>query len=136
MPARLIALVLCVPLLAGLACSGRTYDIVIANGRVMDPETGFDRIAHVGIVGDAIQEISDRPLQGVRTIDASGLVVAPGLIDIHSHGDDDLNYGFRALDGAERTVRCHARRAGCITRQVRACAIGTQMHINRDRSPA
>ncbi|MCC7010276.1 MAG: amidohydrolase family protein [Acidobacteria bacterium] len=80
-------------------CSSRTYDLVIANGRVMDPETGFDRVAHVGIAGDRIDAISDRPLQGARVIDAAGLVVAPGLIDIHSHGVDNLNYGFRALDG-------------------------------------
>lgn len=91
--------ILCVLLVVGLACSRRTYDVVIANGRVMDPETGFDRIAHIGIVGGTIEAVSDRPLQGAQIIDASGLIVAPGLIDIHSHGDDSLNYGFRALDG-------------------------------------
>ena len=42
------------------ACSTRTYDLVIANGHVMDPETGFDRVAHVGIVGSRIEAISDR----------------------------------------------------------------------------
>jgi N-acyl-D-aspartate/D-glutamate deacylase len=83
----------------GLACSTRTYDLVIANGRVMDPATGFDQIAHVGIVGDTIEAVSERPLRGTRTIDASGLVVAPGLIELHSHGEDDLNYRFRAMDG-------------------------------------
>lgn len=97
--ARLLALVVCAPLVLGLACSTPTYDMVIANGRVMDPETGVDRVADVGIVGDAIAAISDRPLQGTRTIDAKGLVVAPGVIDLHSHGTDALNYGLRALDG-------------------------------------
>ncbi len=97
--ARRIALILCALLVLAPACSGRTYDVVIANGRVMDPETGLDRIAHVGIVGGTIEAVSDRPLQGAQTIDASGLIVAPGLIDIHSHGDDNLNYGLRALDG-------------------------------------
>jgi N-acyl-D-aspartate/D-glutamate deacylase len=97
--ARPIILIVCVLLMGELACSRRTYDVVIANGRVMDPETGLDRMAHVGIVGDRIEAISDRPLQGKQTIDATGLVVAPGLIDIHSHGDDNLNYGLRALDG-------------------------------------
>jgi dihydroorotase len=93
------AAVSCLLLLPGAACSTRTYDLVIANGHVMDPETGFDRIAQVGISGGTIAAISDRPLKGVTTIDASGLIVAPGLIDIHSHGVDDLNYRFRALDG-------------------------------------
>jgi dihydroorotase len=92
-------MVLFVCLAASMGCSSPTYDTVIANGRVMDPETGFDRVAHVGINQGVIANISDRPLRGTKTIDATGLVVAPGIIDIHSHGDDDLNYGFRALDG-------------------------------------
>ena len=81
------------------ACSTRTYDLVIANGRVMDPESGFEGVAHVGIVGSRIEAISDRPVRGNRSIDASGLVVAPGLIELHTHGEDTLNYEFRAMDG-------------------------------------
>ena len=81
------------------ACSTPTYDLVISNGHVMDPETGFDRVAHVGIVDSRIEAISDRPLRGNRSIDASGLVVAPGLIELHTHGEDKLNYAFRAMDG-------------------------------------
>ena len=86
------------------ACSTRTFDLVIANGRVMDPESGFDRVANVGIVGDRIDAISEQPLQGARTIDATGLVVAPGLIEIHTHGEDSLNYGYRAMDGVTTMV--------------------------------
>lgn len=93
------AVVLCVSLLPGLGCSARTYDLVIANGRVMDPETGFDRVAHVGIAGGKVEAISDRPLRGAKTIDANGLVVAPGLIELHTHGEDELNYRYRAMDG-------------------------------------
>ena len=81
------------------ACSTPPYDLVIANGHVMDPETGFDRVAQVGIVGSRIDSISDRPLRGNRSIDASGLVVAPGLIELHTPGEDKLNYEFRAMDG-------------------------------------
>ena len=66
------------------ACSTRTYDLVIANGHVMDPESGFDRVASVGIVGNRIETISDDALRGMRTIDATGLVVAPGLIELHT----------------------------------------------------
>jgi len=89
----------CAALLLASACSTRTYDTVIANGRVMDPESGFDRVANVGISGDRIETVSERPLHGRRTIDATGLVVAPGLIEIHTHGEDSLNYRYRAMDG-------------------------------------
>ena len=91
------------------ACSTPAYDFVIANGHVMDPETGFDRVAHVGIAGSRIEAISDRPLRGSRSLDASGLVVAPGLIELHTHGEDKLNYEFRAMDGVTTmldTERC------------------------------
>jgi N-acyl-D-aspartate/D-glutamate deacylase len=93
------AIAFCASLLVASACSTRTYDLVISNGHVMDPESGFDRVAHVGIVGDRIAAISDRPLRGVKTIDASGLIVAPGLIELHTHGEDSLNYRYRAMDG-------------------------------------
>jgi dihydroorotase len=94
-----LSIIVCASFLPGLACSARTYDLVISNGRVMDPESGFDRIAHVGIVGNRIEAVSDRPLQAARTIDASGLIVAPGLIELHTHGEDELNYRYRAMDG-------------------------------------
>jgi len=97
-------MVVCASLLLAPGCSTRTYDLVISNGHVMDPESGFDRIAHVGIVGDRVEAISDGPLQGARTIDATGLVVAPGLIEIHTHGEDSLNYGYRAMDGITTMV--------------------------------
>ena len=65
----------------------------------MDPESGLDAIRNVGINGRTIAAISQRPLQGRTTIDAKGLVVAPGFIDLHSHGQDDENYRYKARDG-------------------------------------
>ena len=50
--------VFCASLLLASACSAPTYDLVISNGRVMDPESGFDRVAHVGIAGNRIEAIS------------------------------------------------------------------------------
>jgi N-acyl-D-aspartate/D-glutamate deacylase len=57
-------------------------DIVIRGGRVMEPETGFDAVANVGIRDGLIHEISTDPLQGNRVIEARGMVVAPGFIDV------------------------------------------------------
>jgi N-acyl-D-aspartate/D-glutamate deacylase len=58
-----------------------TYDIVIRGGRVVDPETGFDGVANVGIIDDRIAAVTTDALSGERVIDATGLVVAPGFID-------------------------------------------------------
>ncbi|MDE0747989.1 MAG: amidohydrolase family protein [Porticoccaceae bacterium] len=75
------------------------YDLVIANGRVIDPETGLDGIRHLGIIAGAIESISTKPLLGDKTIDAEGLVVAPGFIDIHSHTPTKLGQKMNLLDG-------------------------------------
>jgi N-acyl-D-aspartate/D-glutamate deacylase len=82
---------------AGLAA--QTYDVVLSGGRVMDPESGLDAVRNVGIQGRRIAAISERPLQGTTVIDAKGMVVAPGFIDLHSHGQDDENYRYKARDG-------------------------------------
>src|SRR2546421_4331389 len=75
------------------------YDVVIHGGRVMDPETGLDAVRDVGVRGGTIERVSADALRGVRTIDATDLVLAPGFIDLHSHGQDAENYRLKALDG-------------------------------------
>ena len=51
--------------------SGPIYDLVIANGRAMDPESRLDGIRHVGIDGGKIVAISEAPLAGKLQIDAT-----------------------------------------------------------------
>jgi len=75
------------------------YDLVIRGGRVMDPETGRDQVADVGIAGGRIARIGIGPLDGARTLDARGLVVAPGFIDLHQHGQEADDHRLKALDG-------------------------------------
>jgi N-acyl-D-aspartate/D-glutamate deacylase len=82
-----------------LACGGETYEVVVAGGRVMDPESGLDATRWVGIRDGRIAAISTRPLRGDTLLDASGLVVAPGFIDLHAHGQDQENYRLFALNG-------------------------------------
>jgi N-acyl-D-aspartate/D-glutamate deacylase len=77
----------------------QTYDIVIAGGRVMDPATNLDGVRHIGIRGGKIAAVSTAPLAGRTMIDAKGLVVSPGFIDLHSHGQTPENYRFKARDG-------------------------------------
>lgn len=75
------------------------YDVVILNGRVMDPESNLDAVRHVGISGGSIKLITSTPPSGRTVIDARGLVVAPGFIDLHQHGQNAENYRFKAMDG-------------------------------------
>ena len=90
------------------ASEDATYDIVIANGRVMDPESGLDVIRNVGISGGKIRAISGGALKGKQTIDAKGLVVAPGFIDLHEHGQEPRNYQFQAHDGVTTSLELEA----------------------------
>jgi N-acyl-D-aspartate/D-glutamate deacylase len=75
------------------------YDLVIANGRVIDPETNLDALMYVGINDGAISHLSEQPLSSPQIIDASGLVVAPGFIDVHSHTPTLLGQQVNLLDG-------------------------------------
>jgi len=79
--------------------SAQQYDLVIRNGRVIDPQSGLDAIRQLGISAGKIQAVSAAPLEGRAAIDATGLVVAPGFIDLHSHGQDAENYRAKAMDG-------------------------------------
>jgi N-acyl-D-aspartate/D-glutamate deacylase len=79
--------------------AARDFDLVIRDGRVMDPESGLDAVRQVGITGGKIAAISQAPLRARAIIDARGLVVAPGFIDLHAHGQDPENYALRAADG-------------------------------------
>ncbi len=76
-----------------------TYDIVLKGGRVIDPETGLDAVRNVGIRGDHIAEISSGLLAGKQVIDVSGLVVSPGFIDLHAHGQSNKANEYQAHDG-------------------------------------
>ena len=87
-----------------LACSGvfataQEYDLVINRGRVLDPETGLDAVRNVGIRGTNIARISADALQGKRALDAKGLIVAPGFIDLHQHSQELESQRVKALDG-------------------------------------
>ena len=85
-------------LLLTAACSS-PHDIVILHGRVMDPETGLDAARNVGIRDGTIAAVTEDELAGRDTLDATGLVVAPGFIDLHAHGQDSVSERLQALDG-------------------------------------
>ena len=75
------------------------FDLVIAGGLVIDPESGLDETRNIGIRGRTIGAISAAPLTGRTTIDTAGLVVSPGFIDLHAHGQTAETYRYQARDG-------------------------------------
>jgi len=83
---RRIALLTTALTLLATSASAVTYDVVISNGRVMDPETKFDGVRNVGITNGKIVKITKSKIKGKETIDATGHVVAPGFIDTEQHG--------------------------------------------------
>ena len=76
-----------------------TFDLVIVNGRVMDPATGLDAVRTIGIRGGQIAVIAETPLAAKDTIDAAGLVVSPGFIDLHSHSVAADGQKWQVRDG-------------------------------------
>ena len=82
----------------------QTYDVVIRNGRVIDPETKLDAVRNVGIRGGKIAQISAGALEGNRIIDASNMLVAPGFIDLHWHGREPGSDRYEAMDGVTSSL--------------------------------
>lgn len=77
----------------------RAFDVVLRGGRVLDPESGLDAVRDVGLSGGKIRAVAPGGLRGRVEIDARGLAVAPGFIDLHQHAHDPEAYALKALDG-------------------------------------
>jgi len=86
-------------LLFSTLAAAQQYDLVLEGGRVMDPETGLDAVRNVGIRDGKIARVSAEALPGKRVIHAAGLVVAPGFIDLHQHGQEPASQYVKAFDG-------------------------------------
>ena len=80
------------------------YDRVILAGRVMDPASTLDAVRNIGLSDGRIAVITMHPIRGRDTIDARGLVVAPGFIDLHAHGQTPETYRFQSLDGVTTSL--------------------------------
>ena len=62
------------------------YDLIITGGRIIDPSQKFDQIADIGIRNQKIVEIKPQlTKKSAQTINASGKIITPGLIDLHAH---------------------------------------------------
>jgi len=96
-----LAVLLACPMLA----PAQPADLIIRNGRVIDPESGLDEVRTVVVSGGQIIDVTstdvaaERIAESTTVIDASGLVVAPGFIDLHVHGHSDQAREYQVRDG-------------------------------------
>lgn len=100
------ALALGAALLPLPAFAAEEYDLVVAGGRVIDPASGTDRVGDVGIRGGRVVTTRGRGLRGRVRLDASGLVVAPGFVDIlsNTHPEGDR---YKVMDGVTTVLSTH-----------------------------
>ena len=101
---RFLLFFLCLPfILCGCSVPEATapehVEMALVGGRVMDPESGLDAVRNVGISNGTIVAITDQSIDADETVDVAGLVVAPGFIDLHAHGQDPVSNRLQAADG-------------------------------------
>src|SRR5210317_1752837 len=106
-------LVLSLALTITLPVMAAEYDLVIKNGRVMDPETMFDSVANVGVKDGRIAVITKKEITGKESIDATGHVVAPGFIDTHWHYDRPWSNKLALRDGRPTVLDLEIGTHGC-----------------------
>jgi N-acyl-D-aspartate/D-glutamate deacylase len=99
-----LLLVLPVSTLPAQTTPQAVYDRVILGGRVMDPASGLDAVRNIALQDGRIAVITTEALGGRDTVDARGLVVAPGFIDLHAHGQTPETYRFQSLDGVTTSL--------------------------------
>jgi len=99
-----LLLVLQISTLSAQSPANALYDRVILGGHVMDPASTLDAVRNIGLTGGRIAVITTHAIRGRDTVDARGLVVAPGFIDLHAHGQTPETYRFQSLDGVTTSL--------------------------------
>lgn len=120
--------------MSGQSSVETSYDLVIGGGRVIDPESALDGIRDIGIDGDRIMAVSESALVGRQRIDARGRVVAPGFIDLHSHGQAIGECRLQALDGVTTALELEAGVAPVSVAYSRAAAEGRPINYGYSAS--
>ena len=107
-PILAILAVLCTSIGINAQLKAADFDVVILNGRIMDPESKLDAVRNIGIRNGKIEAVTPQSIKGRTTLDGKGLVVAPGFIDLHQHGQIPENYRAQAMDGVTSSLELEA----------------------------
>jgi len=83
-------------------------DTVLRGGRVIDPESGLDAVQDVAVTGGKVTEIRDGLPRTQADVNAAGLVVTAGFVDLHSHVNDIAGFSLQALDGVTTALELEA----------------------------
>jgi N-acyl-D-aspartate/D-glutamate deacylase len=113
-----------------------TYELVLRGGRVIDPESGTDAVRDVAVDGRRIACVGEvgLHLRGRAAVDVSGLVVCPGFIDLHSHGQGIMEQRLQALDGVTTALELESGVYPVEDAYRRAAASGRPIHYGYSAS--
>lgn len=95
-------------LLTAHPCLANAYDLVLTGGHVIDPANGIDKVTNLGVTKGKVAAVTDTAITGKQTIDATGLIVSPGFIDLHSHAVTIQGQYFQAKDGVTTALELEA----------------------------
>jgi hypothetical protein len=107
------------------------HDLVLRGARTIDPETALDAVCDVAVDGASITAVvvgGSRDLHGVREIDLSGLVLAPGFVDLHSHCRDYPSRALQVCDGVTTALELEAGQVDIAGAYAAAAADGSPNH--------
>lgn len=93
---------------AAFAAEPSPYDVAIIGGRVVDPQHHRDEIINLAIRDGRVAWLGKDDVNARLRIDASGLIVAPGFVDLHSHAITDRGQYFQGFDGVTTTLELEA----------------------------
>lgn len=86
----------------------KSYELELSGGRVIDPESGLDAVRDVAIADGRIVAVSKESLRGDTVVDVTGLVVAPGFIDLHAHAQMPMGQHFAVHEGVTTALELEA----------------------------
>ena len=75
------------------------YDLVLKRGIIIDPEREIEVVGNLGVNSGVIEYLGSDDVDGVKELDCTDLIISPGFIDLHSHGQDPENYLIQVSDG-------------------------------------